>query len=74
MSNKPIYMTYDSYNEAVRWVNKQKKVRLKNRDGYIHTDSEPVVVVKRLMGQFYYGIEAKKELYYKLIEYGVIVA
>jgi len=29
-------------------------------------------VIELLMNQYYYGMEAKKELYYKLIEYGVL--
>ena len=63
---------YNCYNEAIAWVKKQKKIRLKNTDGYIYVDKHETNLVKTLLGQYYYGIDAKRELYYKMIELGVL--
>ena len=63
---------YDCYNEAVRWYNKQRKIRETARHGYIYVDSHDAKVVNLLLNQYHYGISAKKDLYYKMIELGVI--
>lgn len=60
---------YDCINEAIQWVEKQNPKKIKNTDDI---DSQEVKLVKILIRQYYYGIQAKKELYYKMIELGGI--
>ena len=63
---------YNCINEAFEY--------LKNKYGYnkeYNLELNPITeekdkVIELLMNQYYYGMEAKKELYYKLIEYGVL--
>ena len=62
---------YNCINEAIKWAEKQKPQRIKNTDGYVYVDKHETKLVKTLIGQYYYGIQAKKELYYKMIELGV---
>jgi hypothetical protein len=42
----------------------------KNTDGYIYIDEYETKLIKSLIRQYYYGIQAKKELYYKMVEFG----
>jgi hypothetical protein len=63
---------YDCLNEGIAYL---KEKLGKNQWGYLVANIIPNSEehsIHLLLQQYYYGIEAKKELYYKLIELGVI--
>jgi hypothetical protein len=61
---------YNCINVAIKYLEKKYK---KNYAQLItsRVEMEDKIVVI-LIGQYYYGIPAKKELYYKMIEFGLI--
>jgi arsenate reductase-like glutaredoxin family protein len=78
---------YNCWNEALNYLIKKcgrvrtkstRWVRGKQIDSYFDTynvsnvKTEYLKDIVRLMNQYYYGIEARKELYYKLVDLGVI--
>ena len=63
---------YNCINEAIVWSREQRPERVKTEDGFIYIDEHETRLVKTLISQYYYGMSAKKELYYKMVELGVI--
>lgn len=57
---------YNCWNEAVKYLY-DKNGQIKKR-----ISEEIATKMKLLMNQYYYGIQAKKELYYFLVDLGVI--
>lgn len=62
---------YNCYNQAVEYLNgkyngKYTKYNVK-KDEQVSIITHDDLVIKTLLGQYYYGIEAKKELYFKLV-------
>ena len=51
---------YNCYNEAVRYVNSCKE------------ENHDTKLIRCLISQYQYGIDAQKELYYKLQSMGII--
>ena len=51
----------EAYNIAVRWINAHKD-----------EESHQMDVLKCLVHQFYYGLEAQQELYCKCVEFGLM--
>lgn len=66
---------YDCYNEAIKYLMKKygttgspKAVTYK-KDKPMSDDDQ---IIERLVHQYYYGIAAKQELYYKLLSMNII--
>ncbi len=65
---------FDCFNEGVRYLKDKLGVRESNKDLYKNESIIPYSdehLIHVLLGQYYYGIEAKKELYNKLVSLGV---
>lgn len=64
---------YNCYNEAVRYLQgKPNPITYKPDGTIIDKTSHDDKVIKCLLGQYYYGIQAKKELYFKLVYMGIM--
>lgn len=68
---------YNCYNEAVRYLNnkyngKYSKVDKEGKQVSIITHDDSII--KCLLGQYYFGIDAQRELYHKLLSMGIISA
>jgi len=62
---------YNCWNEALAWLEKQPKMKMVG-DKLLDKRSDDVKLVETLMNQYYYGIQAKKELYEVLVELNII--
>jgi len=72
---------YSCYNEAVKYLNDKygtypngnlKTTKTKPNGDVVSILSHDDLVINTLLGQYYFGISAKKELYYKLIHMGIM--
>lgn len=76
---KRLNPTGKASNRLAKARNKKEREEVRNSltDGDYNLRLNPITeekdkVIELLIGQYYYGMEAKKELYYKLVEYGVL--
>ena len=76
-----LHPTSEHANRLAKARNKKEREEIRNSftDKEYNLKLNPITeekdkVIELLMNQYYYGMEAKKELYYKLIEYGVLNA
>ena len=66
-------------NKLIKARNKKEREEIENnstdKDYFLKINpitDEKDEVIQLLISQYYYGIQAKKELYYKLMEFGII--
>jgi len=64
---------YNCWNKALEYVNKHPLLLDKKGEIKTHPRNDIVHKIQRLMGQYYLGIEAKKDLWWVLVyDCGVI--